>query len=214
MRTVGKVNNYYGGMNRMHIKLFRIFIICIGLMISFTVNAQAACNHFFQWTWKQSTDGLMVKDLTSADFPSVIASSWYAWNGINDNVSLSYTTSVSSTEEDINLYDEALTGSTLAYTAAYKKTLGIWSQVSITDFSGNISKAIIVFDNRNDDEGRFVRQSHERRTKTTIHELGHALGLHHPTCLQSSVMHQGFPDDDYVSAVVTDHDEEMLRVKW
>lgn len=136
-----------------------------------------------------------------------------AWNNISSKVKISqYTFSGDSDNTgDINFHSVELTGTTIGRAHLYKKNvLGGYSEIDISSSSAQVVQARIDLD-----PSLLDASNSTQKTKTVIHETGHALALMHPllnNCTARAVMQQS--SSGYANTTVNQHDKNNLIAKW
>ncbi|MDE7326831.1 MAG: hypothetical protein K2N63_11220 [Lachnospiraceae bacterium] len=196
-------------------KLKGLFVILVSFCLVFSTrlvksNAAAHSNEYGNWSWLYGANALTVQ-LFSDMYEPYVSNAAFAWNNITSKVyikSVYYLPPAHGNQDcDIEVYDDALTGTTLAYTQIYSR--GLVSLVTQSwDYSGVIVKSRIVLDN-----SRLIGLGTAQINRTTTHEFGHALALLHPECTEKAVMHQSAVTE-YKSDTITNHDRENLKAKW
>lgn len=197
-----------------------VYCLCLLLLIMpmLTLTANACEDAYFPFTWADNvnTKAFSVrfgipKYLGDSHTYSAVG----AWRNISPNIAFHSCTfteeGAMANDKDINIHEAILPGSTIGYTHLYKKNiLGLYSEV---DANSNVK----VAQARIDIGLSLTDADPEWRAKVITHEIGHALGLSHPTavgCLVPCVMQQGIDNDGWVSKTVNQHDKNNLIKKW
>ncbi len=194
-------------------KVLLILVSCLCLICNtrlVKLNAASHSNEYGNWSWLYGASALTVQ-LFSDMYEPYVSNAAFSWNNITPKVYIKavyYLPPAHDKQDcDIEVYDDALTGTTLAYTQIYSR--GLVSLVAQSwDYSGVIVKSRIVLDN-----SRLIGMGTTQINRTTTHEFGHALALLHPECTQKAIMHQS-ATVDYKSDSITSHDKENLKAKW
>ena len=104
-----------------------------------------------------------------------------------------------------------MTGTTIGRAHLYKKNvLGGYSEIDISSSSAQVVQARIDLD-----PSLLDASNSTQKTKTVIHETGHALALMHPllnNCTARAVMQQS--SSGYANTTVNQHDKNNLIAKW
>lgn len=167
------------------------------------------------WAGRQSDPANITVNISASAaelYERSTLSSYLDWNNRTSRVNFAkptYSTHNNSTNSTIDVFTEEMIDTTLAYCHVYH------DERRVTDYFNDTSsytKAVIYLDSRTD-KGLLSYTDENRRIKTIRHEFGHALGLAHPTCSDTAIMHQGY-GNTFNSTNVTAHDVHNLISKY
>lgn len=200
--------------------LAKIPIVCIlAVMTSYLLLPVNACTQaYFNWTWNSSVDptSLSVRNYSVDLYNHMSFSTHIAvWNGISSNIRLqSYTLAGNGDiqedyDGDINLYlVDNLAGDILGITDVYKNLVGSYIPIN-PNSTEKVIHARIAFNES------LLGEYEDLLKSTVIHEVGHAIGLCHPSdvgCYSRCIMQPG--NSSYITDTIAAHDRNNLRAKW
>jgi len=200
------------------VKRIIAYCLCLSLVLFpvMTLRADACTTAYFGFVWDVSvnTKSFSLRFGVPKYFgDSYLASSLNAWNDISSQIRIGSITlqenNADANDKDINFHENELTGSAIGLTHLYRKTL-LGYYVETLDVNREVIAQVRI-----DLSPTLSTLSPQWRGKTITHELGHAIGLCHPTdkqCRQICVMQQG--QNGIASATVTQHDRNNVVAKW
>ena len=162
-------------------KFTSLALLMLFVSMFFVEDAFACSGAYYGWKWanNKNATGLTAKMCSRDFYYNLDASkSIFTWNNISSKLKISqYTFSGDSDNTgDINFHSVELTGTTIGRAHLYKKNvLGGYSEIDISSSSAQVVQARIDLD-----PSLLDASNSTQKTKTVIHETGHALALMHP----------------------------------
>lgn len=194
-------------------KLVMVFsiIFCVLLML---LQISLACTNYFSGSWDNLDNFRVFIDPAIDYFQNVIVSSVWSWNYISRDVFFAGFSSVKDACQ-VRVQGMALEDSSIiAHAANYRIN---WLGIPVIDWSSEWDYSVVTLnlDQNINDIRSLYDISPFNQQKVVAHELGHSLGLDHPTCTQSpqAIMHPELQlGTDFNSP--QSHDENTLIAKY